>query len=328
MNLIAEMFYGSHLHGLCTEHSDIDYRGVFIPKPTDILLGRVKDTVDLSTQQEEGKMSKPGDIDRNYYSLRFLIEKLLKGDIGAIDMLHATDDKISKSSRTWEHLVRNRTSFYTKNMTGLFGQVQREMEMAELRSGRLHSLDKLVMVLEAILPSPDVKLAEFSTLLPVDDINAYFIDDNRQRPEFTRFYRINGKNYQLSMNFETFREAIYTRKKNYGERMLMVSESGGTNWKSLCQALRIGYQLLAIYRDGDYAFPLPENPVLLKVKSGELPLEEVQALLSEVVEQIDLYRAQSDLPEELPISTIERWENFVVDIYGLEIRRMQNDAVA
>ncbi len=328
MNVIAEVRYGSKLQGLELPTSDIDLRGVFIPDPRDILLSRVKDKIDLSTQQTPGKMSTAEDVDRNLYSLRFVVEKLLTGDIGMLDMLHAEKDNLIQTSSTWDYLVKHRTCFYSKNMDGLFGQVKREIEMATMRSNRLYALDKVLNVLDDIADDPSAKLERYAHLMPIEGTTLRFIDDHRQRPEFTRFYRVNGKNYQLSMNFEMFRTAMLDRKKNYGERMLAVAEAGGTNWKSLTQALRVGYQLVEIYRDGDYTFPLKEKAFLLDVKQGKLSLEAVREELDSVMRDVELYKAQSSYPETLSEETVARWENFVVDVYGLAIRKMQNDAVA
>ena len=42
---VVRLTYGSHLFGTATPASDLDIKGVFVPVPRDILLGRVRGSV-------------------------------------------------------------------------------------------------------------------------------------------------------------------------------------------------------------------------------------------------------------------------------------------
>lgn len=43
MKIIMETVFGSHLYGLNTPTSDKDYKGIFLPHPRDILLGKAQE---------------------------------------------------------------------------------------------------------------------------------------------------------------------------------------------------------------------------------------------------------------------------------------------
>ena len=44
--------YGSHLYGLNTENSDLDFRGVYIPTLDDIILKKDKDEINTELKLE------------------------------------------------------------------------------------------------------------------------------------------------------------------------------------------------------------------------------------------------------------------------------------
>ena len=44
--------YGSHLYGLNTENSDLDFRGVYIPTLDDIILGKAQDEINTELEVE------------------------------------------------------------------------------------------------------------------------------------------------------------------------------------------------------------------------------------------------------------------------------------
>src|ERR1700722_12706023 len=87
MDLIVEMRFGSHLYGTATPQSDLDLKGVYLPEARDILLQRVRGTVDLSREKEPGEKNAPGDVDREIHSLQRYLELLAEGQTIALDML-------------------------------------------------------------------------------------------------------------------------------------------------------------------------------------------------------------------------------------------------
>ena len=125
MKMITEMVFGSHLYGLETPTSDKDYKGIFLPHPRDILLGKAPKTIDTSTGDKSSKNT-VDDVDRQLYSLTKFISLACDGDTVALDMLHASDDKLIANSEIWQYIRANRWRFYTTELTGLFGYVRKQ----------------------------------------------------------------------------------------------------------------------------------------------------------------------------------------------------------
>jgi predicted nucleotidyltransferase len=108
MHLIVEMRYGSHLFGTATPQSDIDLKGVYLPKARDILLQRVKPSHVFSPPKARGQKNSPGDVDREIYSLQRFLSLLAEGQTTALDMLFAPDSALTMQPGTlWQEIRAN-----------------------------------------------------------------------------------------------------------------------------------------------------------------------------------------------------------------------------
>ena len=58
MNLIVKMNFGAHLYGTATSDSDVDYKGIFMAKKDEVLLGRIPKIYSHSAGKEESKTGK------------------------------------------------------------------------------------------------------------------------------------------------------------------------------------------------------------------------------------------------------------------------------
>lgn len=87
MNLILKMKFGSHLYGTDTPSSDLDYKGIYIPSPREILLGRTKPTISISRKKDQFERNTSEDVDQEYFTLARYLELLTQGQTVALDVL-------------------------------------------------------------------------------------------------------------------------------------------------------------------------------------------------------------------------------------------------
>ena len=80
--------FGSHLYGLSTPNSDTDYKGIYLPELSELLLGTYKPYINLDTNKN-GK-NDSDDVDEEYIALPTFIQLACKGETIAMDMLHYT----------------------------------------------------------------------------------------------------------------------------------------------------------------------------------------------------------------------------------------------
>ena len=311
MEVIYNTFYGSHLYGLATPQSDIDFRSVFIPDPKDILLGRVIDIVSES-KGEKHHANGPGDIDNSFFSLKVFVDLLCGGDTGAFDILHAPENKILRSSDIISDIYHHSSKCYTSQMTGLFNHVAKKSEAYGVRGIRATALKELIDVMEKMSDLEGFKLGDIIHRLPVDGEFLELTQDTTQRAGCQDFYVVLGRKFQFTISAIMFRDAINKLWVGYGDRTKKIQMAGGVDWKDLSHAFRVGYQLLDIYREGDYTFPLKQTPELMLIKAGEVNFDEYQVKLQALVAEVKDAAAKSELPKEVDRTY---WEEFVVDTY-------------
>ncbi len=90
-NVLVKIKYGSHLYGTATAESDLDIKGIFIPKARDILLQRIPPVISLSRPKSHGENNTANDVDYELYSPEKYLSLLAKGQSVALEMLFAPD---------------------------------------------------------------------------------------------------------------------------------------------------------------------------------------------------------------------------------------------
>ena len=91
MEIIVQMRFGAHLYGTATVESDLDLKAVYLPEARDILLQRVRPSVNETRTRPPGEKNTAADVDFEAYSLQRYMELLAEGQSVAIDMLFAPD---------------------------------------------------------------------------------------------------------------------------------------------------------------------------------------------------------------------------------------------
>lgn len=324
MKTIVEMVFGSHLYGLNTPTSDKDYKGIFLPHPRDILLGKAPKTIDTSTGDKSSKNT-VDDVDRQLYSLTKFISLACDGDTVALDMLHASDDKLIANSEIWQYIRANRWRFYTTELTGLFGYVRKQAAKYGVKGSRLAALREVVDVLKETETiggiqefTPDmkrytreVKVSDIKDRFPTNEF-CRFVTDTTMKSGCQDFYEVLGRKFQFTIKADEMRKSVYKLWDEYGERARQAEANNGIDWKALSHALRGGMQLIQIYKDGDIVYPLPDSAFLKLVKAGGVPFATVQEKLEEVMGEVERLAAISTYPKEVDR---EFWNDFIERVY-------------
>lgn len=111
--------FGSHLYGLNTSLSDLDFKSVYIPRYRDIILGNARNNITTSTGGNT--KNSPNDVDIETFSLQEFVHLASEGALVAIDMLHTPPQHQSEyplvTSPIWNELIDKRAEFYSKDMS-------------------------------------------------------------------------------------------------------------------------------------------------------------------------------------------------------------------
>lgn len=315
-NIIFSCIHGSHLYGLNTPNSDVDYKGVFVPALRDIILKKDKSEDRSSTGPAHGK-NLPGDVDRVNFSLHKFLDMACNGDTIALDMIHAPSnpDCVLGSSPHFQYIYDHRHRFYTTEMKSFYGYCRKQAAKYGIKGSKIHTLEE---VLKSIPSRMIGRLSDIIDQLPVNEFCRIVHEPVRNKPDGTlvRFYEVLGSKYQDSIFITEFESNIKMKLSKYGTRARQAQTNDGVDWKAVSHALRAGYQLKEIFTTHDLKFPLKERETVLDVKLGRRDFtSEVQPLLEDLMEEIRELSSKSDLPENVDKKF---WDEFILDVYRRE----------
>lgn len=317
MKMIVKMVFGSHMYGLNTPDSDMDYKGIFLPELDELLLGTAPRNINQSTGDDKSRNTKD-DVDVELFSLAEFIKLACAGETVALDMLHVNPDMVKvevdpEYGYIWEELVARRDEFYSTDLKAYMGYVKKQAAKYGLKGSRIAAMRDVIHFLREYYP--DRILAEVWDELPINDFCKKVEDKHGQQ-----FYEINMKRYMDTNKIDYVIGRLEKALAGYGERALQAEKNEGVDWKAISHALRAGYQMRDIFNEGGFSYPLKETEFLRQVKAGELDyLTKVSPVLEALVEEIDEivgtvkgmgFRAKAD---------VNRWQKWLVSTYAREL---------
>jgi len=323
MNVISKIRHGSHLYGLATENSDVDYKGIFLPTFEEMVTGTASHEIRHSTGPKDGKNS-AGDVDTVYYSLQKFIKMACDGETIALDYLHCNDENLLQDSPVWTALVSNRHMFYTKNMKAFLGYCRKQASKYGVKGSRLAAMEEVLNALRGFLVvDPEAKLnseASFEATLvavakrhpgKVEVKNGFYKGDKFVDK---KILEVCDAKYDFTNKVSYTVDALQKKYDAYGQRAQDAKHNKNIDWKATSHALRAGYQLKEIYETGDLKYPLKDREFLLAVKQGKLDFTtEVAPRLEEVIEEVEQLAEASNLPAKVDRNF---WNEFIVDVYN------------
>ena len=112
----------------------------------------------------------------------------------------------------------------------------------------------------------------------------------------------------------------YKRKSDeYGARIRNNASISGKDWKSMYHAVRVACEAIEILETGSLTFPRPEAELLVSIRRGEIPFDEVATMIQHGLRDVERAVEASDLREEADWDAAER---FVIHHYGATVRDM------
>ena len=106
--IVFKCIVGSHAHGTNIEGSDIDYKGVYLQDPEDILNNGYREQVTITD-------------DEVYYEIRRFIELLNTGNPTMLELLFSPEDCIQYKHPVMDILLKHRDKFLSKSCKYSFG---------------------------------------------------------------------------------------------------------------------------------------------------------------------------------------------------------------
>lgn len=327
VNKIIEIKFGSHLYGTNTPKSDLDIKGIYLPTAQEIVLNTYKPTINISRKKEVLERNTNEDVDTEYFSLDRFLQLLTEGQTVALDFLFANKENIIAVTPEGEAIMKeifdNRHKLINKNLAAFLGYAKAQAAKYGIKGSRLDAVKRVSMLLSTMEPSH--KLNQYLPQLMIWVENSKEILSLEKTPliELVPMLQpgdkevlhliVNGRACNVNAKVK-YAQDMYNKILNeYGARAQKAHLSGGKDWKALSHAVRVSEEAYELLTTSKVTFPRPERELLLKIKTEQVPYEEVAEMIEQGI--VRLYEAQalSILPEK---SDKEWVNNFIYKIYS------------
>lgn len=303
--LLYKLKFGSHLYGLQTPESDIDYVSIIMPQPRDLLGLQVLEEIDNSSKKSsENRKNNKDDIDDKAYTLNRFLHLLLDGNPSLTEIMFSHKENIEfehpiitelKSFK--DEIISNRVK---KSFLGFaFSQKQKLL----VKSTRYFSLRKAIGFLEA----------RFSGELLTDKADVYELSEEQLTYlnsilEYYKGEKHNVEHFHKGMSLRIIYEKIKKEYDEYGWRVKTKDfENLKYDPKFGYHSIRLLMEGLELISTGSLTFPIPQanHNILMNIKTGLVSYEEL-------IELYDTYEGiikdtNSVLPEKPNFNKVNDW---------------------
>ena len=313
--------YGSHLYGLNTENSDLDFRGVYVPTLEDIILKKDKDEINTEIELWEIRDSNKENptyhieepttlinswylrkvkVDVKIFSLQKFIQLCSKADTNALDLLFSfplTCNHVERwqwiegeiASPIW-YMVENKDKLI--NTDRLESPITYAFKQATKYGIKGKRLKVLQEVLECALNLWKSKSEAYvRDLVVYEPLQHLFEDepdhlktvclDNKGTEDY--YLYVCGVQHQFNLELNKFIKRIEEKINKEYTSQRTKDAADGNDWKALFHAIRVLLEVKQLLEDGTITFPCIENRFLLRIKQGKISREVIDEFFNKLL---------------------------------------------
>lgn len=298
---LVRIQHGSHLYGTSTPASDLDYKSVHLPSGRGILLGKPEDVIDRKVKLSDTIKNQAGDIDDQSYALAKWLKMLYSGDTVGTEILFCPPAMIVDADPLWPVIQEQAKGLLNKQVKGFVSYCQRQAAKYGVKGSRMGAVEAIVALLDEKIKTHGLgaKLAEIGA-----DLNEFcrthefseMVPIMQQSGDNLYHLEVVDRKIPVTNTIKAARDIYAKVYDNYGERARAAKDNKGIDWKAMSHAVRVAGQALELLGTGHITFPRWNADLLLAIKKGELPFDEVGAMLEGMVDELDAAAASSSLP--------------------------------
>lgn len=318
MKVLVKTIAGSHLFGTNTPNSDMDYKGVFLPEASDILLGKFDQTVHDHTNNTGNKNTKD-DVDIEFYSLDKFLKMLYQGQTVAWEILFTPDEMILEKHPLWDEIREATPLFLNKRVDAFIGYCKQQAHKYGVRGSRLNTIEKSLEIFNMYHFNTELSevskdhLEELEKLEHVEWITRTFMGQEK------RLLNICGKKFETNTRLKYVKDPLNLYLNQYGARSKLARQNQGVDWKALSHAVRVCMQASSLLKTGKIQLPMSEENVrLLKdIKAGKMDFDSVAMEIEIHQQQLIHDRNNSSLPAE---PNLKAFQDIQTKIYSMVVK--------
>lgn len=315
--------FGSHLYGTATPSSDIDYKTVYLPTLSSLLIGE-KFCNFKECPNKDGEKMQAGEVEIEFIPIQRLAKDFLENQSYALEVVFALNnsENIIQMNNDYADLIfvffsELKRKFANKNIMPIIGYAQSQALKYGLKGERLKEIEKLISLLESE-QNLKAEIRSFITLLYDRDTSQpiYIGQIKNSEGILVDAVFVANKTFALNTRMDYFLNAMKKMHEKYGNRSIESKE--GIDWKALSHSLRITYQGNEYLSKGQLYFPLSINDYLRDIKLGIIDYEEVLKQLNvqnSILEERLKTTSLKELNNKLKSEFKEWLSEFMYDFY-------------
>lgn len=307
--ILYETVFGSRLYGCATPDSDVDIRGVYIPDPETILLGRKARAVALPVAAPE----LPASDDVLHQPVADFISHIVSMRTNAVEILFAAAADAARGralTPEMHRILEAAPDLLNADISAFIGHAAQRAGMdfpdqivlsgasrAPADAG-LHALRATVAVLEQATDLGNPRLADSpelqARLTALDDITLAEGRDGAPHLRVAhRMFPFPLTRRQLATQLTSQIEGLRTKKAKEAETRTPEKRA-----KDLYTALRMIEQAAELLETGRITFPSPNAETYLDIRTGALPATQAADLVAGAMERVARAKEAPALPEK------------------------------
>jgi len=317
--------YGSKLYGTNTPTSDTDYKVVYLPDLSDVLLGKKMVSTKVRFDAEGKKLTDDNQpmpangVECEFVPFQTFVREFVRGQTYAVECAYALltqgpSAPDAASVREHELLVEMVDRFSNSSVYSMVSFAQKQTFDYVRRGERKAEAELVLAAFDTVLsvfdknqsasaskfePRLDTPWNGKTVLDHVVSVTGLKVGQSVNNNKAQRTLELNGRSYLESTTVRHVRDQVQKTVGAYGDRTDAASKKG-VDTKSLSHAVRVYQQSLELLATGKVSFPRPNAAELLAVKQGVTPLEEVKKLLVELDDQVLKAQAESTVRPRTP----------------------------
>ena len=305
MTALVRMQFGSHVYGTNVPTSDHDYKAVHFPDGREILLQRVQNAINVKTKQDGTQKNGPDDIDFESFSLQKYMKLLLDGQTVAITMLFTPERWIIESLPLWDEIRANKHLWLHRGVAAFAGYCRQQANKYGIKGSRVAVTRAMVGFLQNRIEAsyPACKLSrhwdELIVVMSGQEHVEFLTDTLRGRPEcVVRMVSVCNRKAQEHVTLKEALKIYQHLLDEYGHRARLAETNEGVDWKALMHAVRVCREAEELLTHHMVSYPRPEAELLLHIRKGELPYQQVAELIEDGMVRLEECQRLSTLPEK------------------------------
>lgn len=211
---------------------------------------------------------------------------------------------VDETSPIWIELIANRDKMICSNVTAMVGYARAQAFKYGEKGKRLDVFRDVIQLFEGVKHysgntykikdclEPGGQLLHLKNFKHSDFISVHKKDNDVSEVEYLD---VNGVMVPLGCSIEYALKVYKPRLEEYGARAKQASKDNGNDLKAIYHAVRIAKQAEELLRFGTITLPRPETALLLDIRRGLVPDDEMKEIIDESFEQVRWAEKESSL---------------------------------